>query len=74
VKLCKDCKFIDWPDDGVERRTYAALCTHPSSHYQPPRNPVTGEGMTTRFLSCEHVRSGLDKDYCGPEGRYWEAF
>ncbi len=69
MKLCKDCKWIKLPmaDWWSFNR-----CQNPQLH----PNPITGEILNS---FCDRLReqnswwNWKEKDYCGPEGKWWEA-
>ncbi len=65
MKFCKDCKHL------VPGRceTYAAKCQHPKLS----QDLVTGKSITDDCGSLRKKRGWFWRDYCGPEGRWWEA-
>jgi len=75
MKLCKDCRWCQWPDTSVPlRRHYEGVCAHGSSVWQEPPSPVTGEESPVLHLRCYQARSlTLEKKLCGPDAQFWEA-
>jgi hypothetical protein len=85
MKLCKDCRFAvnRFPDSHaatISMRAYDWECQHPSSALPAsPPNLVTGEIRPARQLPCPEARSeeasvrSKKANYCGPDGRFWEA-
>jgi hypothetical protein len=72
-RLCKDCRWIEWPDNNLEPRSYEALCQHPTSVLPGEPDLVTGVAEPTKQLACQVVRRLTIYAMCGPDGRYWAA-
>ena len=73
MKLCKACRWIEWPDNDLERRAYEAICQHPTSILPGEPDLVTGVAEPTKQLACQTCRRLNVFDLCGPDGRYWEV-
>jgi hypothetical protein len=68
MKLCKDCRWMK-PRDNAQ-----PLCDHPTSVSAPEISLVTGETIPGHRYTCADMRYFLSFDqYCGREGRHWEA-
>jgi len=53
VKLCQDCR---WVRIGDRNEPEQAICSHPTSVYQPSASPVTGKREAVHQLRCSQVR------------------
>ena len=80
VVLCKDCRFLSYPDslsDAAARMgmlSYIAECHHPSAHTTFPMDMVTGAVKTgwTGCLSHRLAGYGDTNQNCGLHGRWFE--
>ena len=80
MKLCKDCRFLFYPDglSGAATRmgllASVAECHHPSARQKAPIDLVTGV-VKESWAGCRNHRLGglhdTDRN-CGPHGRWFE--
>jgi len=70
MKLCKDCRWIDFPGASHPK------CQHPTSTTKAVTSPVTGKTTPGERLPCETTRASayvrIFPNLCGPDAQHWE--
>jgi hypothetical protein len=73
TKLCKDCRWVRWASGLRGHAAMNADCGHPTSVRPTTVSPITGEVKLAAPMTCGTVRLGWNPEFCGPDGKHWEA-
>lgn len=71
ARPCRDCRWCQWSEAKPE---LFSDCLHPSSAWRVRVSLVTGQEVGVgRARACMVVRGEPGEEFCGPDGRFWEA-